>query len=301
MNNNTSLKRKGLNSATSIIVLVVGLMLCILEVGGINNAGKIDDLVLLEKRNPGYWEVRPESGELYSLPEGYAEQDEEANLFVPEWGIKEKEPFNNNGISVVLNSDGTITLNGKNNGDDFNILSALIRVPDGKYIISGNYNGNELIPAESGASIYVWSLDEGKILNGLPYAEFEGRKRYSYGIHVDKGAEFNHYVIYPMVRLFNGDLHKIVRYRKAGNMVNCLINKADIKDLDKEDVEFYVDYMHDSTMSLSWRSIIFDDGNGVTIEQNKMKYGAINEVGYIYYPQEYNVSAEILYDLIKKE
>ena len=232
--------------------LALSVVLILLSVLFLNNEKVVeaaDNLVLLENRNPGYWNyLNPEMGTVVNVPPEGAK-----NLL-----IIDPEDQEQNGVTFTVNEDHTITLNGTNTGEGFNFSLGKLSMPDGNYIMTDGAP----VP---GVNMYVWcnQLEETAAFGSNEKFEVVNKSTsYHCGIRIDSGVALDDVVIYPMIRNSGDDSYE--PYFEPNQCATALIYKAENGVVTNEDVKILERNI--KNFKCSWTSIIYQDGTGIQVK-----------------------------------
>lgn len=244
----------------------------------------IDNAVLLEKRHPGYFNyLSPEKGEKLYILEFYTGK----NLI-----ISRLNPSDHMGFSIVINDDGSITINGTNNEEDTHIRYGRIELADGTYCL---LDGGASSDFGNGFS-YVYDED---MLAHLPddptfIADRDSHGSYEIGIVIFRGCGADDLTFYPMLERgeFITDYQPYISSIEYGNCIEISVYKLDKEEfLELADADFR---LFNNSISSSgsggdgWISILFKDGTGIQIMDGKKQYGFISNIGEIIEPIQDN-------------
>lgn len=242
-----SASKKRLFGLILTVALVVG------SVGILQNSKVVDaadNRVLLEKRHPGYWNYLTPTRErtIYIPP------IESKNLIVSDIETQMKD-----GITLTVNDNRTITLNGTNTSDDvINFVLGNLCLSDGEYIMTDGMD------SASGANLYIWAnaLKSAVAYGNNVEFEVDNKKSiYHCGIHVDPGVTLNNVIVMPMIR--QTDNASYVPYLNSSQCDRALvfsINGSEVKDDDLQLLGRTVKYQNNN---YKWISIRYPDGSGV--------------------------------------
>lgn len=252
---------------TSLLLSVVMILLAVFAFHNEKIVEATDNMVLLEKRHPGYWDyLSPTHGMKIKVP-----PFKYNNLLVSD--IKNQEQ---NGVTLTVNSDHSITLNGKNSsGGIINFVLGGITLPNGGYIVSDNVD-----PA-LGVDIYVWANDLEKLVaygDGASLRIDNSISSYHCGIHVDPEAALDNIIVYPMIR--SSSEGEYVPYLSSADCANAIlfeiekgsVNENDLKILENN-ISQYSDY--------DWISIKYPDGTGIQWKAGNKTEGTMDIWGRI--------------------
>lgn len=245
-------------------VVLVLLAVCFLNKERVVEAA--DNLVLLEKRHPGYWKyLRPEVGHTRYVPPSGSD-----NLLISDIQNQEK-----NGVSLTVNSDWTITLNGTNTSDDnFSFILGNLYLPDGDYIMSDGLNEDALV------KMYLWANE---LNNTAAYGSKEAlsidneKSSYHVGIQVVKGANLNNVKMAPMISI------KLIDYKPYLITSECdkalLFYIQNFNEIGSTDIDILKRLSSSQISDYSWISVVGSDGQGIQITNNKTEKGLIDPWG----------------------
>ena len=254
----------------------------VLLISVIVRPGILDSAVLLEKKHPGYWEyLRPEAAATIMVPD--CEQDN--------YLISSLTTGHYNGFDVVVNKDGSVTVDGVNNDEDVHIRYGRISLQDGVYTLSDG-GASEKLPAG-----YSYVYDSGETLVALPdsrsfVSDKSLHKNYEIGIVLFKGCIADNVTFYPMLN--KGDKaeeyapYAVNDNKEVDDNINTDLKRAAIIRMDykayhtipKGDIDhFNRNYEH--LFDTDWVSIMFEDGMGIQFVDGEERYGSMDAWGRV--------------------
>lgn len=260
----------------------------------------IDDAVLLENRNPGYYEYLSNSDIYYVSKEALNQPND--NLLT---NVMQNTDFGDIGFKILVHEDGTCTFTGKYTGKDpFYLYPMDIgHLKSGDYILS---DGGASV--DNGIQMRIFGVKE------TPNGESEHEER----VQLPGDGEFswdetNYYcakldvIIYPGFSAENLRFYPMLCEESKGKIPyqNALRKVASLSDDQVEND--YITYMEIRTTKeslnelkkkdwqilyneakyqkhVNWVTIDFGDGTGVQIcdnDPNMMIYGEIDTVGRV--------------------
>lgn len=270
-------KARNGNVSSRVLYIIVCLVLVFLCYA-ILTLTKLSDVILLESRSPLYWKYLSVNSSvvnrnLRSIIEGY----EESNVLNVKWNISEQ-----NGIHAFVNSDGTIVLNGNNEGKAFNLMTASINLPPGDYYVSMQ-NSSDITESNNSYNFYIWINGDGRAVDTLPYFHLEKGKTYHCGIHIREGASLNNVIVYPMFRISDKKEYTYVApdTEEIAIELNYLADEVPTES----DFQKYMNRVKYS--GYEWSTIVLKDGFGVQFKDGEFIYGELDNV--------YRVKKPIMY------
>lgn len=249
--------------------LSVSAVLCLLLATLIIHPEKLDDVILMEKRNQGYWNnLSPDAAATRIIPVSFFKGDKSANLLAPKW-----QEVTNQGVTASVNEDGSVTITGTNTGGDFNLTTTAIDLPVGEYCYTNNLEGNDFVSA-SGVWMYIWQGIACDTLHTLPYFTVEEGEEYHTGIHIDAGAADLNITFYPMIRIIGTN----AKY-KSYDEQTMEIDTYEISDeVTEDDVRIF---FNRATRAENVNTITLEDGRGIEVCNSVVTYGKINRFGLV--------------------
>lgn len=179
----------------AIIILVLSAVII--------NIDFFDRLLLLEKKNPGFYRhFALYSGEYGKIPLFIKDNPNNANLLVN----TVKSEINENGFSITVNDDGSINYSGSNNGDVqiIRISQLPFQLPSGEYLIKDGGASEE-----NGITLYLegFNSDDGNLKKDILARLFESDHFVASTDYTDywlimiipKGVMSHDVTFYPMI------------------------------------------------------------------------------------------------------
>jgi len=231
--------------------LVLSVVLILLSVLFLNNKKLVeatDDLVLLENLHPGYWNyLRPGMGSVVNVPPEGAK-----NLLVTDMTTRTQ-----NGITLTVSGDRTMTLNGTNNGEGFNIYLGDVEIPNGKYVLSDG------VDPSIGINFYVWSNNLKKTvadINNNTFTIDNSISKYHCGLFIASNAQLDSVTVQPMIRNFGDGSYS--PYFSTEDCDKALVFEVEKTNIDNDDIKILENYLSQYS-NYGWVSIRFPDGTGI--------------------------------------
>lgn len=271
-----------------VVTVGIGALLCIALCVIVTHAEAVDNAVLLEKQNPGYWNyLSPDAATTRSVPTSFLNGDKSVNLLAPNW-----REVTEQGMAAVVNSDGSVTVIGSNMGDAFNLTTTSISLLPGDYIYTNNIEGTDFVDS-SGVNMYVWQGNAAATLDTLPDFRVDADESYHTGIHVGVGARDINVTFYPMIRLMGVSSEGYKPF--DDETTDFIIYKIKAEEITEEDIRIFLNNVRNET---DISVINFGDGYGIQFNGSKTVYGTIDSFGLINEVISEPKSAEEIYELI---
>ena len=268
----------------------------------------IENLLLLEKRHPGYYKLLSEYAG--TRKELYSADLKSENLMV----LDMKADNFYHGVSVHYNEDGSIVLHGAaENGnttwlrltptDYYKLPNACIHVNEntvhlGRSDVSFYYEGRN--PAPDGSTLYE-QLALLPVKTQFQYNTLRFKDSGLVLMILPNFASESDVVLYPQIR-HGGNTYNtyepcaIINGANPNNYDSFLVyflDKSDLTDLTAQDWKIFVNTVtHDSSKRHAWISLLFNDGTGLQIQSDdptKGIYGMADPWGRII-EKEYEIS-----------
>ena len=205
-----------------------------------------------------------------------------------------------NGYSITVNEDGSITFSGTNNGKDHSIRLGLIpfNLPEGEYKI---FDGG--VSSEDGLFLYLEGLDTSdglmnrQVLAKLPDDDsFEASSEYTnywFGIRLKEGFSSEELTIYPMIS--KDDHTGTVEYapcyasKYAYNentpfitYLSFPISKVLLSEITAKDFNLFVrNIKYSYATDYEWVTLDFKDGTGIEFTY-KDESGSLKDIHAVY-------------------
>lgn len=266
-----------LKKATNVIIVA---FLCIIAFIVVTHKGVIDDVVLLEKRNPGYWNYLSQKN-VQTLYTSYPDTN---NLLISSL----KSTTNNEnyyGFSIKVNLDGSVRIDGVNYNDEVHIKYGVIQLRPGEYYFSDG------VVATDGAYSYVYSGgDTLASLSKNPVNTFIAddqhiKKGFEVGIVISPGTEI-HEIYRPMLRSVSSNTEYqpyMTTYPLTINESTIILYKNVIKqEISDRDLKLFENSISNDLDDCLWTSIIFSDYSGIQYSKTKTVTGSSDQFGRIY-------------------
>lgn len=253
-----------------ITSLLLSVALVLLAVFFLNNEKVVDaadDMVLLEKRHPGYWEyLSPWQGKTILIPPVNSK-----NLLISDIQSQEQS-----GVTLTVNENHSITLNGENtSGEVINFVLGNVVLSDGEYFLSDSAD------SAFGVDIFVWANDLNKTVAYGDNAVLpidNNISSYHCGIHIDPGAVLDNVVVYPMIR--NSGDNSYSPYLSSKECDKTMVFEVDKGNIDAKDIKVLENYLSQYS-DYRWISLKFPDNTGIQWKNGKRTEGNIDIWGRV--------------------
>ena len=253
-----------------ILSLIASIGLILVAVIGMQNEKVVeaaDNMVLLENRHPGYWEyLSPKQGKSVYIPPA-----DSKNLLISDIESQEQD-----GVTLTVNGDHSITLNGENtSGKVINFVLGKTVLPDGDYIIS---DGADLT---LGVAFFVWADDLDELAaygGGADLSINNDISTYHCGIHIDPGAVLNNVTVYPMIRNSGDDSYS--PYLTSESCGKAMVFNAEKSEVSDEDIKVFEHYLRQYS-DYEWVIIRYLDGTGTQWKDDTRTDGIMDSLGRI--------------------
>ena len=257
------MKRKIMSLALSVVLILLSVLL-------LNNEKVVeaaDNFVLLEKRHPGYGSyLMPYMGTVVSAP-----PKDSKNLLISDFQSQSV-----NGITFTVNEDRTITLNGANTGESFNVFLGDLKFPKGEYVLSDG------VDPSIGIDMYVWDGNQNKMIAEIYNNHLiidSTTASYQCGFFIAPEATFDSVTVYPMIRSMGDDSYS--PYTSTDDSFNAVVFEADKKKLSTEDYRVFEKIIKTQYADFDWVSILYTDGTGTQWIDDSRIDGAVDIWGRI--------------------
>lgn len=257
-----------------ISIVLLGLMVSIIAVPRASEF--VDNILLMENRNEGYFKyLNHTSAETLFIPDDY----DGKNLIV-----STLESGNHDGFDVVVNEDGSVTIDGINEEKDVHIRYGRVELPEGLYSLS---DGGASEKMSQGFS-YVY---DGYTLAHLPQSSVfasnnNEHQSYEIGVVIFKDERVSNLTFYPMLE--QGEISTEYKPYLSYETYSADGKTATVFDLDKSEFNSITekDFKLLRTAAkhqyqTDWTTIRFEDGTGIQIIDDDIKYGDLNRIGQI--------------------
>lgn len=282
-------------------ILSIGLLgIVILVLSNPKISGCIDDVLLLEKRHPGYYDYLSKSSIYYVSKDALKEPN--ANLLT---NVMQTSDFSESGFKIQVHEDGSFTFSGTYTGEDPTYLYPLEtgNLKSGDYILS---DGNASIANGIQLRIFgVRDLPDGSREYGncvqLPgdgsfHWDQDEYDRAMMDVMLYPGFSAENLRFYPMlVAADNGELSYQNAIRKLPNLsedqhsddyvtyMEIQIDKKSVNQLKKTDWQILC---HETKYqkNVNWVCVDFGNGTGLQITDDNLDnaiYGELDTVGRV--------------------
>ena len=265
-----------------IIGLALMLLICLFIIGTIN----LDDIILLENRNPTYWELlNSDNSNTYFKVEGIDKVVTSTNLF-DTWIVSHQI----NNVIFKGKDKKTLLLYGNNYSDDiYEHITGVFSLEDGEYeFYLDDAVQNEFI------DVYV---DAQRLDGGVDTLAFWGEnaefnvknKLYSQigvCVRIKNGFDSDGYLLkpviidkmpYEMVYMSDNDIAE----RSSCQYRIYNLTKDEYNKLTDGDRHLFQRIVRTYLKEDQWITLCFEDNTGIEIKDGFYSYGSINQFGQI--------------------
>ncbi len=257
---------------------------------GVTDAARerIGSLVLLEGRNPAYYEqLSPQTGLSFPVPEHLSVNGRTKNLI-----LSGEHYVNHDGFSAEFHEDGSVTVSGMNEENKiYLMIYGHVPLPAGSYTL---FDGG--VSAEDGSYYLQAVAPEGPVatLPGANHFFLSEDQTVGVYIAVEAGVRLDGVTFYPEI-CFRGEENDVYDpcpgavIGASGTGRRALLFQADreaLKNLSEDDrILFDNNLSHMYKGRFDWVSLLFEDGTGVQIidcDPDQAVYGKMDIFGRVY-------------------
>ena len=294
------------------VLLILSPLLLILTVFLSRQPGKLpaDTLLLQEYVHPAYFHLlSTEQSEIWYYPEDVKKEGVVRNYF-----LNAARSGHYGGISVQVLGDGSICLDGKNDGEGFSIRCS----PDTVSLGNGSYylGTTEESPAYEQGYLYIegWKKDADGTKKKLLAIDEAGRHEfradsaeydtYWYGLVIPAGFLADHLVIPPLLRRTDGmdadegfletdSLLAAAMYpdtkKGLSSFAMLHVDREALMGAEEDDMRIFLNnlkYEYGRKYGCKWVSFVFPDGTGIEwdpLSPGECVYGEVDAFGKVYH------------------